>query len=177
VSAGTRNAFTVKASASLSERMFPVGFAAQFAHDTADVERGAAFATVSAPCCVPVELSVHVIAKALAGTLFVAPELLIAAPVTVRLVTVLRDERTLPETAVPVVHGAASETMVATLQVTVPFVTAIVLNTGATTLALSVPVVAACAGVTKTRFVAITAVAARRRRYKRYVPFLKRGSW
>jgi len=145
VSAGTRNELSVKASESLSERMLPCALAAQLAQGTADSDRAEALATVSAPCCVPVDESTQLIANALGAIVLVAPELLIAAPVTVRLVTVLREERTLPVMAAELVQGAVSDSVLETSQVTVPLETVIVARTGAVMLAVIVPVVAACA--------------------------------
>jgi hypothetical protein len=162
VSAGTSSALTVKASTSLSAMILPLGLAAQLAHGAAALESGAALATLSAPCWVPVELSLHVIAKALAGTLPVAALLTIAAPVTESVVTVLRDERTLPETVVPLVHGAVSETVVATLHVTVALVIAIVARTGAVMFALRVPVVAPGAAETESSTAKADAVAVKK---------------
>jgi hypothetical protein len=69
VSAGTRYELMVKARLSLRLRTLPAALAAQLAQDTALVESGVAFATVKAPCVPPLEASVHVIAKAVAGTL------------------------------------------------------------------------------------------------------------
>ena len=165
MSAGTRNEFIVNASVSLSERMLPAALAAQLAHATADVESAAALATVSAPCCVPVDASVQLIAKALGAMLFVAVELLIATPVTVRLVTVLRDERTLPEMAAELVHGAASDRVLVTSQVTVPLETVIVASTGAVIFAVIVPVVAAEAafGMIRAAMMAAEAAVVRKR--------------
>jgi hypothetical protein len=165
VSAGTRNELSVNASVSLSERMLPPAFAAQLAHGTAEVDKADAFATVSAPCCVPVDASTQVIANALGAMLAVAPELLIAAPVTVRLVTVLRDERTLPEIAAELVHGDVAERLLVTSQVTVPLETVIVASTGAVMLAVIVPVVAAEAafGMIRAAMMAAEAAVVRKR--------------
>jgi hypothetical protein len=143
VSAGTRNELSVKASESLSDRMLPCALAAQLAQFTAEVESAAALAKVSEPCCEPVDESVQLIAKALGAIVFVEPELLIAAPVTERLVIVLRDERTLPVMAAALVQGAAADKVLVMSQVTVPLETVIVARTGAVMLALMVPVVAA----------------------------------
>ena len=165
MSAGTKNELIVKASVSLRERMLPPAFAAQLAQFTAEVESAAALARVSAPCCVPVDASVQLIAKALAGTLFVAPALLIAAPVTVRAVTVLRDERTLPVIAADDVHGDVSDSEPVTSHVTVPLETVMVARTGAVMLAVMVPVVAACAvaGMIAAAMIAVAVAAVRKR--------------
>jgi len=95
-------------------------------------------------------------AKALGAMLFVEVALLTGAPVTVRLVTVLRDERTLPVMAAELVHGATSDKVLVTSQVTVPLETVIVASTGAVMFAEIVPVVAACAALDNAR-VAMTA--------------------
>jgi hypothetical protein len=99
-------------------------------------------------------------AKALGAIEFVAPELLIAAPVTVRLVIVLREERTLPAIAAEVVQGVVAEIELVTSQVTVPLETVIVASTGAVMLAVSVPVVAACAAPGRIRAASTAAEAA-----------------
>jgi fatty acid desaturase len=87
----------------------------------------------------------QVIPKALGAIVFVEVVLLTATAVTVRLVTVLREERTLPATVAELVHGAVIETLLATSQVTVPLVTVMVARTPAVMLVVSVPVDAACA--------------------------------
>jgi len=165
VSAGTRYELSVNASVSLSESMLPPALPAQLAQATAEVERAEALATVSAPCCVPVDASRQLIAKALGATLFVAPELLIAAPVTVRLVIVFRDERTLPEIAAELVHGDVADRLLVTSQVTVPLETVIVARTGAVMFAVIVPVVAAAAafGMMRAAITAAEAAVVRKR--------------
>jgi hypothetical protein len=165
VSAGTLNESKVNESASLSDRMLPPAFAAQLAQGTAVVASADALATVSAPCCVPVDESTHVIAKAVGAMLLVEPALLIAAPVTVRLVIVLRDERTLPEMAAELVHGDVAERMLVTSQVTVPLLTVMVARTGAVMFAVIVPVVAACAafGMSRAAMKVVAAAAVRKR--------------
>jgi hypothetical protein len=159
VSAGTRNELRVNASVSLSERTLPCALAAQLAQLTAEVESAVAVATERAPCNVPVDASAQVIAKALGAIEFVDVALLIAAPVTERLVTVLRDERTLPVTPAELVQGAVVESVLVTLHVTVPLVTVIVARTGAVRFAAIVPVVAACAAIGALRTAAIIALA------------------
>lgn len=113
----------------------------------------------------PVDASTQLIAKALGAIVFVALALLIAAPVTVRLVIVLRDERTLPEMAAELVHGDVTDRLLVTSQVTVPLETVIVARTGAVMFAVIVPVVAACAafGMMKAAMMAAEAAVVRRR--------------
>jgi hypothetical protein len=161
VSAGTRNELSVNESVSLSERTLPPAFAAQLAQLTAEVESAEALATVSAPCCVPVDASAQLIANALGAIELVELALLIATPVTLRLVIVLRDERTLPEIAAELVHGDTSDKVADTSQVTEPLETVMVASTGAVILAVIVPVVAACAafGITIAAMMAAEATA------------------
>ncbi len=160
MSAGTKYEFTVNESVSLIERILPCAFAAQLAQGTVLVERAVALATVRAPCCAPVDESTHVMAKALGETELVELELLIATPVMVRLVAVLRDERTLPEMVAELVHGASSEMTLVVSQLIVPFETVIVARTGAVMFTVTVPVDAACAPIGNPKAVMIATAAA-----------------
>jgi hypothetical protein len=179
VSAGTRNELSVNASVSLSERTLPCPLAAQLAQLTAEVESAAALATVSAPCSVPVDASAQVIANAAGAIEFVAVVLFIAAPVTERLVSVLREERTLPVMAAELVQGAVAESVLVTLHVTVPLVTVIVARTGAVMFAAIEPVVAASAASGAIRTTAIAVLMAVRK--KRFIIgcslFYRIGRW
>jgi hypothetical protein len=102
---------------------------------------------------------VQVISNAVGGMLFVDVLLLTAAPVTVIFVTVLAVERTLPEIAADVVHGAVVDTTLVTLQVTVPLETVIVARTGAVIVSETVPVEAADAPIGTISAAAASAVA------------------
>ncbi|MGB8266231.1 MAG: hypothetical protein WCE44_07930 [Candidatus Velthaea sp.] len=92
--------------------------------------------------------------------MFVELALLMAAPVTVMLVIVLREDRTPPLMDAALEQGAAAERALVTSQVTVPLETVIVARTGAVRLTVMVPVVAACATHGRNRAASIAAGAA-----------------
>jgi hypothetical protein len=145
VSARTKNEFIVNDIVSLSKRTLPLLLAAQLTHGIADVDSELALATVRAPCSVPVDAFAHVIANALGGTLLVKSAFVIAFAVTVTLVSVFRDERTLPVIAAELSHGEVTEMDRLTSQTTSPLETVIVARRGAVILVVIVAVVAACA--------------------------------
>jgi len=157
VSARAKNEFIVNDIVSLSKRTLPLLLAAQLTHGIADVDSKLALATVSAPCCVPVDAFAQVIANALGGTLFVKSALVIAFAVTVTVVTVLRDERTLPVIAAELWQGDAIDIDRLTSQTTSPLETVMVANTGAVMLVEIVAVVAAPTAVPGTISAAIRA--------------------
>jgi len=157
VSARAKNEFIVNDIVSLSKRTLPLLLAAQLTHGIADVDSKLALATVSTPCCVPVDAFAHVMANALGGTLFVKSALVIAFAVTVTLVTVLRDERTLPVIAAELAQGDAIDIDRLTSQTTSPLETVMVANTGAVMLVEIAAVVPAPTAVPGTSGAAIRA--------------------
>jgi hypothetical protein len=86
--------------------------------------------------------------------------LLTAAPVIVTFVTVLNEERTLPEIEADVVQGAVRETTLVTLHVTVPLETVIVASTGALMVSETTPVEFARAALGHARIAKMIARAA-----------------